>query len=559
MSIAVLAAILFATFRICLSSPHQNPLSLQPLQVRPHAAKNLIEPSGAVLKTIRGGHHKHYDSIVFQFSDRVSLDEPVIKDGELHLKLKKVSTTLSAFRQYKTFNSWVRLKNGQNSLTVRIGLPGSYSKVNTFQLQKPHRLVVNMYHHPSDTPVEPPSTSLRLKVSPVVSPPSGPPTPKASAEQKIMTQNDMEGKSEEIAVQEPAPPHVSTPAGVGGVGQAAAMGTAGGGITSPTQRYRVKITPKISIKGEYDDNIFLENTDKKGDFITTVSPGIILDLDSGRNGLELEYTFGWVRYNDLSENDFIRHSGRLKFWQRLTRHLTLNVSDTYLKSDDLFDEDLAPDLRPQRVRHIRTPYQRNDFNAGLEYQFDRESRLTAGYRHALLDNEDPSLEDITEYSPYAGLTYWFNKKDGIVLDYEYRRFDYSVENSLGEGYAPGRVDLDAHDVDVTYMHRFSRRFNIYAHYGFANRNFHGIPVSYDVHDGDVGFEYGFSRTTSLSLEMGYFNPTGIDIDGGLSYAGRLEKRFKRGLVFVAARSGWDEGFMDVEPSAFTRYWGRRRR
>ncbi|MFO7987267.1 MAG: outer membrane beta-barrel protein [Desulfatiglandaceae bacterium] len=551
MSIAVLAAILFATFRICLSSPHQNPLSLQPLQVRPHAAKNLIEPSGAVLKTIRGGHHKNYDSVVFQFSDRVSFDEPVIETGELHFDLKKVSTTLSPFRRYKTFDSWVRLETAKDGLTVRMGLPESCSKVNTFQLQKPHRLVVNMYHHPSDTPVQPPSTPLGLKVSQVASPPSGPPMPEASAGQKNITQNDMEGRSEEIAVQEPGPPDASIPAGVGGSGQAVAMGTAGGGITSPTQRYRVKLTPKISIKGEYDDNIFLEKTDKKGDFITTISPGIILDLDSGRNGLELEYTFGRVRYNDLSENDFIRHSGRLKLWQRLSRHLTLNVSDTYLKSDDLFDEDLAPDLRPQRVRHIRTPYQRNDFNTSLDYDFGRESRLSVGYRHAFLDNEDPSLEDVTEHSPYAGLTYWFNKKDGIVLDYEYRRFDYSVDPE----FTLGRVDLDAHDVDVTYMHRFSRRSKVYIHYGFANRNFHGTPVSYHVHDGDVGFEYGFSRTTSLSLEMGYFDPTGIDIDGGLSYTGRLEKRFRRGVIFVAVRSGWDEGFMDVEPRAFTRYRG----
>ncbi|MFP4088516.1 MAG: outer membrane beta-barrel protein [Desulfobacteraceae bacterium] len=379
--------------------------------------------------------------------------------------------------------------------------------------------------------------------------------PEASAGQKNIIQKDMEGRSEGIAVQEPGPPHASIPAGVGKSGQAAAMGTAGGGITSPTQRCRVKLTPKISIKGEYDDNIFLEKTDKKGDFITTVSPGILLDMKSGKTGLELEYTLGWVRYNDLSENDFIRHSGRGKFRHRLSRRLTLNVSDTYLKSDDLFDEDLTPDVRPQRVRHIRTPYQRNDFNAGLDYQFGRESRLSAGYRHAFLDNEDPSLEDVTEHSPYAALTYWVTKKDGIDVDYKYGRFDYSLEDSQGEGFAPGRVDLDAHDVDITYTHRFSRRSKVYIHYGFANRNFHGIPVSYHVHDADVGFEYGLSRSTSLTLDMGYFNPTGIDIDGGLSYAGRLEKRFKRGRVFISAHSGWDEGFMDVEPRAFTRYWG----
>jgi len=273
-------------------------------------------------------------------------------------------------------------------------------------------------------------------------------------------------------------------------------------------------------------------------------------VDSGRNGLEWEYTFGWVRYHDLSENDFVRHNGRLKFWQRLTRRLTFNLSDSYLKSNDLFDQDLAPDLRPQRIRHSARPYQRNDFNASLDYQLGPQSRLSVGYRHGYLDNDDPYLEDVVEHSPYANLSYWVNNKDGFELGYKYRRFDYS----LGETYGRSRVDLDAHDVNVAYKHRFGRRSTVHAHYGFANRNFKGIPVAYHVHDGGVGFEYGFSKSMSLALDIGYFSPTGIDINPGLEYSARFEKRFRRLRAFVSAKSGWDEGFMDVEPRAFTRYW-----
>jgi len=303
---------------------------------------------------------------------------------------------------------------------------------------------------------------------------------------------------------------------------------------------------------EINPRIVLYKDNKKGDFITTVSPGIIMSIDSGRNGLELDYTFGWVRYNDFSEQDFVRHSGRLKFWQRLSKRLTFNLSDNYLKSDDLFDEDLAPDSSSQLIRHARTPYQRNDLNASLDYRFDRQSHLSVGYRHAFLDNDDPGLEDVTEHSPYARLSYWFNNKDGFELGYKYRRFDYTVEDSSTP--TENRVDLDAHDIDVAYMHRFGRRSTIHAHYSFANRNFKGIPVGYHVHNGSVGFEHSFSPSTSLALDIGYFSPTGIDIDPGLEYGVRFERRFKRGRAFVSARSGWDEGFMDVQPRAFTRFW-----
>jgi hypothetical protein len=481
------------------------------------------------------------------------------------LVLQNVSTRLPPFRRYKTFDSWVKLETVGEGLAVRIGLPDGYVNAHAFLMEDPHRLVVNIYDKASETPPGPRMPAPRLRVSiPHKSRPLIPAGRDPSimlnetqfvdndGDQGALMENYTEGAvTEESPVdQAPGSPGAGGGGGITGHGSGAGMGSAGGGVSSPSKRYRVRITPKISIKGEYDDNIFLYNDNKKGDFITTVSPGLLLYMDSGRNGLELEYTFGWVRYHDLSENDFVRHNGRLKFWQRLSRRLTFNLSDNYLKSNDLFDQDLAPDLRPQRIRHTATPYQRNDFDASLDYQFGPQSRLSVGYRHGYLDNDDPSLEDVVEHSPYAKLTYWVNKKDGFEVGYKYRRFDYS----LGEGYEPGRVDLDAHDVDVAYMHRFGGRSTVHVRYGFANRNFKGIPVAYHVHDGGVGFEYGFSKAMSLALDIGYFSPTGIDIDPGLEYSAKFEKRFGRGRAFVSARSGWDEGFMDVEPRAFTRYW-----
>jgi hypothetical protein len=525
--------------------------------------------SHIVLETIRGGRHPDYGSVVFQFSDKIALGEPSAKDEELHLLLTNVSTELPPFRRYQTFDSWVRLKRVEKGIAVRVGLPEEYNEARVFLMENPYRLVVNIYDRGGEVIPRARVSPPRLRVA--TPPPTNSmgdvrrsPSVTVSETQFVETAVDRKGGVEPIsepdiggAPTEGQGPGVikSGPGGSGrGSGSGAQTGSAGGGISSPSRRYRVRITPKISVKGEYDDNIFLYKNNKKGDFITTVSPGLLLFMDSGRNGLELEYTFGWVRYHDLSENDYVRHSGRLKFWQRLTRHLTFNLSDSYIKSNDLFDEDLSPDLRPQRIRHTTTPYQRNDFDTSLDYRFGPKSRLSLGYRHGYLDNEDPYLEDVVEHSPYASVTYWVNNKDGFEFGYKYRRFDYSLGDVWGDRYG-SRVDLDAHDVDVAYMHRFGRRLTIHARYGFANRNFKGIPVSYHVHDGGVGFEYGFSPSMSLAMDVGYFSPTGIDINPGVDYSGRFEKRFRRGRAFVSARSGWDEGFMDVEPRAFTRYWG----
>ena len=40
----------------------------------------------------------------------------------------------------------------------------------------------------------------------------------------------------------------------------------------------VRFRPSIRIQEEYEDNIFLEATDKESDFITTVAPRISFDL-----------------------------------------------------------------------------------------------------------------------------------------------------------------------------------------------------------------------------------------------------------------------------------------
>ena len=42
--------------------------------------------------------------------------------------------------------------------------------------------------------------------------------------------------------------------------------------------YRVEMIPRISLSEVYDDNINLDSTDEKSDYITTLSPGIDLRI-----------------------------------------------------------------------------------------------------------------------------------------------------------------------------------------------------------------------------------------------------------------------------------------
>ena len=54
--------------------------------------------------------------------------------------------------------------------------------------------------------------------------------------------------------------------------------------------------PYVSLSEEYNDNINLTATDKKGDFITTVSPGLKYLNSDAVSGVDLDFNLGFVSY-----------------------------------------------------------------------------------------------------------------------------------------------------------------------------------------------------------------------------------------------------------------------
>ncbi|MGB2764793.1 MAG: hypothetical protein WBC20_10315, partial [Candidatus Aminicenantaceae bacterium] len=132
----------------------------------------------------------------------------------------------------------------------------------------------------------------------------------------------------------------------------------------------------------YDDNIYLEATNEKSDYLTTVSPGINMMISSINRSLSLDYSPTWVYYDEYDENDTVRHAGNLAFWQNIAEHLRFNLTDTYLKSEDPL-EDIE---EVEGVRSTRDTFYRNTGSASLLYQFGPEDTVTFGYRHNLLEN-----------------------------------------------------------------------------------------------------------------------------------------------------------------------------
>ena len=331
----------------------------------------------------------------------------------------------------------------------------------------------------------------------------------------------------------------------------------GGTVSTPTKgAYKIEVTPRISVKGEYDDNITLLNKNPIADYTTTVSPGLKISADSGSNGLALDYEFGWVKYHKNTRNDYIQHRGNLEFWQKIGSYLTFRLTDTYIKSNDfLADIDQFPVT--QRVANTLSAYQRNNARGALDFQFGPKNHFVVGYMYNILDNDDPSLEDARQQGPFATLSYWFTQKDGLDLSYENFRYVYDQPD-----YYTNWRDLDEHNMRGAYVHQFGVRTGGSLYYSLSIRKSIDFPIQYEIHDVGAGFDHSFSPSTSLSLGLGYYKPTGDTslpgvpgLDPGVTSLIELKKRFRRGSVSLGVRSGWDDGFVEVVPRGFTKFGG----
>ena len=329
----------------------------------------------------------------------------------------------------------------------------------------------------------------------------------------------------------------------------------GGTVSTPAKgAYRIEVTPRISIKGEYDDNVTLLNNNPIADYTTTVSPGLKISADSGSNGLALDYEFGWVKYHKNTRNDYIRHSGNLEFWQKIGSQLTFRLTDTYIKSNDyLADIDQFPVT--QRVANTLSAYQRNNARAALDFQFSPQNHFVVGYIYNILDNDDPSLEDAREQGPFATLSYWFTQKDGLDLSYENFRYVYDQPD-----YYTNWKDLNAHNMRGAYVHKFGVRTDSSLYYSLSIRKSIDFPIQYEIHDVGASFAHSFSPSTSLSLGLGYYKPTGDTslpgvpgLNPGVTSSIGLTKRFRRGSVTLGAGTGWDDGLLEVIPRGFTKF------
>jgi predicted porin len=326
---------------------------------------------------------------------------------------------------------------------------------------------------------------------------------------------------------------------------------------------QLTFTPRATVTEEYNDNIDLDRRNKKDDFITTVTVGGTLELLGQMSGIRVSYDPGYSFYADNDEFDSWEHNLNATAWHQFSRETRLDLNNYFLYTKDPLADDDVEDERGNIIvqgndrQRNRDTYWRNVATARLSHQFGVEDTTNAAFTYQILKYDDPTDEDSQEFSPSAGLTYWFTQWTGMELEGIYTRGIYDEDTSSDFNNYRGRARLNQ---------RVTRQFGVYGEYLQIFRDYDeegGVSSggneenNYWVYAPSAGVFYQFDPTLTSSLGVGYFYQQieNADDQQGPFISADINKLwdFQRWSIRARGSSGIDSQDFSDTNQGFERY------
>ncbi len=328
----------------------------------------------------------------------------------------------------------------------------------------------------------------------------------------------------------------------------------------------------LSIRGVYDDNINLSQTNKISDYYTSIEPSIMLGFGDteGRteNYIRLDYLPAVFLFADHSENNSVQHVVRLDSQYRINR-LTLNLSQMVQIMDgvDVQAQNSAGSLDQQVNLDVagRTRFNIYTTHGNLAYYVTGKTFLSSG-----ADYTSTHYSSLISSEVFSG---------NFFLNY-----NYSDKVVVGLGGTVGADRVDAPNPDQTFeqvnlrlSYQASGKIDFAASVGVEFRQFDGnlrgqeispvfeIGMNYTPFDGTKISVTANRRTlNSAVLAAQDYSVTNLSI--GVQQ--RLLRRFFLGLNGGYENSGYfstvgtagpsrNDDYFFIQPSiavSVTRFW-----
>ena len=191
------------------------------------------------------------------------------------------------------------------------------------------------------------------------------------------------------------------------------------------RRAPLTITPSLTVTQEYNDNILLDNDDRRSDFILGFTPGVTLALESSTYRLLAGYNFTaeiFFKEENEGRNDaFSRHNFDLDGTWRVNPQLTLSLTDVFAFSSD------TNLLAPEGVATGREEAFSNTLAGSAVYALTRLTSLRGTALWTVLRFDDEEIQDSDVYRVGPALEHAFTPRLSGSVGYEFGYFDIERE------------------------------------------------------------------------------------------------------------------------------------
>lgn len=270
-------------------------------------------------------------------------------------------------------------------------------------------------------------------------------------------------------------------------------------IPSLASAQTFQVTPSIGVEEKWTDNVLSSPSDKKSDFITTVTPSIKVNGKGARVNMGVDYSLSYDRYAAQNDLDGMRHQGVAMAGAEVIEDL-FSVDARGAVSEKLIDPTAtatadgrtAPSNQARVASYSMTPMLRHRFGsfaaAQLRYRHDETKYLSTGSG----SNTNPGVSDSTGDMGAFGI------RSGD--DFTQLLWSYDAENSRRES---STVFIQtSHTGRGEY--RINRDWGVLGHVGHDYLN--GPDLDSDQYSGMFyggGVHWTPSPRTDVSAEAGH--------------------------------------------------------
>ncbi|MFI5394724.1 MAG: outer membrane beta-barrel protein [Candidatus Binatia bacterium] len=196
----------------------------------------------------------------------------------------------------------------------------------------------------------------------------------------------------------------------------------------------VRVHPFLGVAELYDDNLFLQPTDKKDDFITVLSPGLTFHLPLGRHDFTIGYRADFLEFARFSQENTVRHDGKVGLRGKYPGGLSWYAQDEALRTNE----------RPNTEQDPLIERTQNNAAVGTEYAFANRWAAGVDYYNTIYDygNQQPlpdgTLRDYgtqlnrMEQLVTTDLYYLVQPKTALLVEYGYGKINFSSDATAAD-------------------------------------------------------------------------------------------------------------------------------